>query len=217
MQSPPPFVLPPESRADRLRGLLAGAGRQRAVVALLVLLALAGAAALRLRAEPAPLHATTAAGPPVRSLPSAAPQAATAKQVAVDVVGRVRHPGLVHLPAGSRVADAIRAAGGVTARARLDAVNLARKVVDGEQIRIPAPGEALAPPASGGPDPGAPTSGRSTSTPPPPNSSTPCPALARSPPPASSTTATSTPSPPSPSSRTCPASASAASSSSRTW
>jgi competence protein ComEA len=154
MQSPPPFVLPPESRADRLRGLLAGAGRQRAAVALLVLLALAGAAALRLRAEPAPLHAATAAdGPPVRSLPAAAPQAATAKQVAVDVVGRVRHPGLVHLPAGSRVADAIRAAGGVTARARLDAVNLARKVVDGEQIRIPAPGEALAPApaAAGGP------------------------------------------------------------------
>ncbi|HYY78321.1 MAG TPA: ComEA family DNA-binding protein [Actinomycetes bacterium] len=160
MQSPPPFVLPPESRADRLRGLLAGAGRQRAAVALLVLLALAGAAALRLRAEPAPLHAATAAdGPPVRSLPAAAPQAATAKQVAVDVVGRVRHPGLVHLPAGSRVADAIRAAGGVTARARLDAVNLARKVVDGEQIRIPAPGEALAPPAAAGPAPGAPTSG----------------------------------------------------------
>jgi hypothetical protein len=59
---PPPFVLPPESRADRLRGLLAGAGRQRAAIALLVLLALAGAATLRLRAEPAP--APTAAADP---------------------------------------------------------------------------------------------------------------------------------------------------------
>jgi competence protein ComEA len=66
--------------------------------------------------------------------------------VAVHVAGRVRRPGLVRLPAGSRVHDAIRAAGGVTAGADLDAINLARKLTDGEQIRVPAPGDPAPPP-----------------------------------------------------------------------
>jgi competence protein ComEA len=57
------------------------------------------------------------------------------------VAGRVRRPGLVRLPAGSRVQDAIRAAGGVTSGADLNAINLARKLTDGEQIRVPAPGD----------------------------------------------------------------------------
>jgi competence protein ComEA len=61
--------------------------------------------------------------------------------VAVHVAGRVRRPGLVRLPAGSRVQDAIRAAGGVTSGADLNAINLARKLTDGEQIRVPAPGD----------------------------------------------------------------------------
>ena len=64
----------------------------------------------------------------------------------MHVAGRVRRPGLVRLPAGSRVHDAIRAAGGVTAGADLDAINLARKLTDGEQIRVPAPGDPAAPP-----------------------------------------------------------------------
>jgi competence protein ComEA len=62
-------------------------------------------------------------------------------QVVVHVVGRVRHPGVQHLPVGSRVADAVTAAGGATGKADLDAVNLARLLVDGEQIRVPAVGE----------------------------------------------------------------------------
>jgi len=65
--------------------------------------------------------------------------------VVVDVVGKVRTPGLVTLPAGSRVADAVAAAGGATEEAELSAVNLARPLVDGEQLRIPAPGEVVAP------------------------------------------------------------------------
>jgi competence protein ComEA len=70
------------------------------------------------------------------------PGMAAAATIAVDVVGRVQHPGLVRLSQGSRVVDAIEAAGGTTAGAELEAVNLARKVVDGEQIRIPRHGEA---------------------------------------------------------------------------
>lgn len=59
-------------------------------------------------------------------------------EVVVHVVGLVRSPGLVHLPAGSRVAAAIDAAGGATDPEALATVNLARVVVDGEQITVGA-------------------------------------------------------------------------------
>jgi competence protein ComEA len=70
--------------------------------------------------------------------------------VVVHVVGRVRHPGVRRLPAGSRVADAVQAAGGVTGRADLSLLNLARVLVDGEQVRVPAVGEQVGPVASAG-------------------------------------------------------------------
>ncbi|QDW64757.1 ComEA family DNA-binding protein [Oerskovia sp. KBS0722] len=73
--------------------------------------------------------------------------------VVVHVVGAVAAPGLVTVPEGSRVADALTAAGGATPDADLAGVNLAREVVDGEQIVVPRPGEAVvaAPgPATGG-------------------------------------------------------------------
>ncbi|MEI2779415.1 MAG: ComEA family DNA-binding protein [Tetrasphaera sp.] len=82
--------------------------------------------------------------------------------VVVHVVGQVRHPGVVDLPTGSRVVDAIKQAGGARSGADLGAVNLARLVVDGEQIIVPKPGQSLPspPPAgqaggSGGATPGA--------------------------------------------------------------
>jgi len=59
----------------------------------------------------------------------------------VDVAGAVAAPGLQELPMGARVADAIDAAGGASADAVLDALNLARKVSDGEQILVPHQGE----------------------------------------------------------------------------
>jgi competence protein ComEA len=62
----------------------------------------------------------------------------------VHVVGRVRHPGIVTLPPGARVVDAVEAAGGAARGADLSAINLARLVVDGEQIRVPRPGEIVA-------------------------------------------------------------------------
>jgi competence protein ComEA len=63
--------------------------------------------------------------------------------VVVHVVGEVASPGVVELPGGSRVDDAIRAAGGATARADLAALNLARVLIDGEQVVVPAPGADL--------------------------------------------------------------------------
>ena len=75
--------------------------------------------------------------------------AATGGAVHVHVVGEVARPGVVELPPGARVAAAIEAAGGATEGAVLSAVNLARFVMDGEQLVVP---DAAAPPpaASGG-------------------------------------------------------------------
>lgn len=77
--------------------------------------------------------------------------------VTVHVVGQVRRPGIVTLDAGARVADAIEEVGGATGRADLDGVNLARLLVDGEQVVVPKPGET-APPA-GAPATGPPAGG----------------------------------------------------------
>lgn len=70
--------------------------------------------------------------------------------VVVHVTGLVRRPGLVTLSAGARVADAVAAAGGVTRPRAADTVNLARPVVDGEQIAVGVSGAGAgsAPPAT---------------------------------------------------------------------
>ena len=66
-----------------------------------------------------------------------APVAATTRLV-VYVVGAVRRPGLYRLPQGSRVADAVARAGGVTRKADPAALNLAAPIADGEQVLVPA-------------------------------------------------------------------------------
>lgn len=71
----------------------------------------------------------------------------------VHVVGSVRHPGVYELDAGSRVIDAVDAAGGTLPDAVLSAVNMARPVGDGEQILVPDeddPGAVTAAAAAGG-------------------------------------------------------------------
>jgi competence protein ComEA len=83
---------------------------------------------------------------PVRAKPAA-------KLLVVDVAGAVRHAGLYRLRSGSRIDDAIAAAGGPTAKAQLDSVNLAAPIADGEQIVVPGRGAAgsvgASPPAAG--------------------------------------------------------------------
>jgi competence protein ComEA len=66
-----------------------------------------------------------------------------AERVVVHVVGQVARPGVVRLPAGSRVEEAVAAAGGAERDADLARVNLARVLVDGEQVVVPRPGEAV--------------------------------------------------------------------------
>ncbi|HET9185163.1 MAG TPA: ComEA family DNA-binding protein [Solirubrobacterales bacterium] len=55
----------------------------------------------------------------------------------VDVTGAVQRPGVYRMPAGSRVDDAVRRAGGSTRKAELEAVNLAARLADGQQVVIP--------------------------------------------------------------------------------
>jgi competence protein ComEA len=82
------------------------------------------------------------------SAPTRAAKPAATKLLVVDVAGAVRRPGLYRLRAGVRIDDAIAAAGGATAKAQLDVVNLAAPVADGEQIVVPGRSAAGAPAAS---------------------------------------------------------------------
>jgi len=81
--------------------------------------------------------------------PSAPQSSGEHADVVVYVSGAVASPGVLTLPATSRVIDAITAAGGATPEADLESINLARILVDGEQIRVGVVGESP-PPASAG-------------------------------------------------------------------
>ncbi|MGW6332881.1 helix-hairpin-helix domain-containing protein [Nocardia rhamnosiphila] len=99
-----------------------------------------------------------AAGPAPRAAESA-PTGAQPVELVVSVVGLVHRAGLVRLPPGARVADAISAAGGALDGADLAGLNLAQRLADGDQVRV-GPGEP------GGPLPGSATiSGGSAGSP----------------------------------------------------
>ena len=82
----------------------------------------------------APDASGSAAAPGRASTPAAGPSAAGG--LVVHVLGAVKRPGLVELGAGARVQDAIEAAGGLRAGARLGDLNLAQALVDGQQLMI---------------------------------------------------------------------------------
>jgi competence protein ComEA len=141
---------------------------QAAVVVLLVLLGLTltvlltGLGRPQVQAvEPAPAGTILATGTPVAGLPGATDadggsggDAGTGPQtVVVHVAGEVANPGIVELPAGSRVIDAIEAAGGAGDEVDLTPLNLARVLSDGEQVAVGVdqPPEAVAGPAHASP------------------------------------------------------------------
>lgn len=94
----------------------------------------------------APASATALEVAPVRARGEAGPATARPAGIVVDVEGAVRRPGLVRLPSGSRVADALARAGGLARRADRAGVNLAAPVADGQQVLVPLRGS----PAAGG-------------------------------------------------------------------
>lgn len=87
--------------------------------------------------EPVPSAPVVVAGSPA---PTADPSTSTAADIVIAVVGQVVTPGLVTLPSGSRVADALAAAGGALPGADLAGINLARVLSDGEQVAVGVPG-----------------------------------------------------------------------------
>jgi competence protein ComEA len=66
------------------------------------------------------------------------------EDVVVHVAGAVSRPGVYRLPAGSRVTDAVRRAGGFARGANQDAINLAARLSDGQQVVVPGPGTVAA-------------------------------------------------------------------------
>src|SRR3954468_23518530 len=66
------------------------------------------------------------------------------RDVVVHVAGAVRRPGVYRLPAGAGVTAAVRRAGGFAAQASEDAINLAARLSDGQQVVVPGPGTAAA-------------------------------------------------------------------------
>lgn len=139
----PPRI--PESRLDQLRNQV-GSRREIWVLAAIAAILVFGGLALWSRGAPA-MIAPPAADEGVSGVPPASPSPGV---VVVHVAGKVRRPGLYTLPEGSRVADAIEAAGGPSRTADLDLLNLAEVVVDGSKIEVLAAGDAPAtvPPSS---------------------------------------------------------------------
>ncbi|MGK5637256.1 helix-hairpin-helix domain-containing protein [Streptomyces sp. URMC 126] len=150
----------------------------RTVAALAVVLAAAGLFAAfhfwtgRPKTVPAPTREAPVAAPlpSARARPGAPPPdpATAARQVppagpgpggvVVDVSGKVRRPGIQRLPAGSRVVDALEAAGGASPGVDMTGLNRARVLADGEQILVgaspgagPPPGPSSSRPGSGPP------------------------------------------------------------------
>ncbi len=70
--------------------------------------------------------------------------------VVVDVTGAVARPGVYRLPTGARVTDAVERAGGASRGALLEAINLAARLADGQQVVVPRRGPAGAPLATAG-------------------------------------------------------------------
>lgn len=128
--------------------------RHRAVVAvtLLYTLGLGGYVLYDQWPQPEPIEIVLPAALPTATVASAVAEAsaepsptATPGPLHVHVVGAVQKPGVYVVAPGSRLIDAIEAAGGLTAAADQVGINLADCVFDGQQVHVPARGMALPP------------------------------------------------------------------------
>ena len=109
-----------------------------------VAVAIGVAAFLAVRADPQAVPALAPVNEPLVSTSvspttSVDPSASSDAEVTVDVAGKVRRPGIAVLPPGSRVVDALEAAGGARRGVDLASLNLARPLIDGEQILVGVP------------------------------------------------------------------------------
>lgn len=157
-----------------LRGRVRIGARELGLLLVLAAAGLVAAAVVVLRSgsggERVPLAAPplATAGALVSAPPTGVPASPTAAaRVTVDVAGKVRHPGVITLPSGTRVIDALRRAGGARPRVDLTGLNLARVLTDGEQILVgktDAPGVAASAAAAAGQPAGGPMVNLNTAT-----------------------------------------------------
>ena len=111
------------------------------VVAVLAAVAVAGWSWLG-RPDVAPVDGAAVVVPAVPAASTGVPTSAPADPLVVSVVGQVVAPGLVTLPPGSRVADALAAAGGLLPEADPASINAAAPLTDGQQVAVGVPGAA---------------------------------------------------------------------------
>ncbi|MFE2854324.1 helix-hairpin-helix domain-containing protein [Streptomyces lavendulae] len=124
--------------------------RTVAAVAVVLVAALGFAAQQYWSGRPRPVTAPAVVAPPSAPSPSPAPGAPAVgggARIVVDIGGGVRQPGVRRLPGGSRVEDALAAAGGVRPGTDTTGLNRARILVDGEQVLV----GVTATPVQGGP------------------------------------------------------------------
>jgi competence protein ComEA len=118
------------------------------LVALLVVIVAIGGVAVLLTSWPREQQIESVAAPGAAASgdpfadPSQSASPSASPPVTVHVVGQVRKPGVVKLPGGSRVVDAVRAAGGLRRGGDLGGTNLARVLADGERIEVGGPDSA---------------------------------------------------------------------------
>lgn len=131
-----------------LRGARLDPGRRGvAALAAVAVLAAAVAGIGVWRSRPRAVEVTA---PPVVTARPSALHSSNGPTVVVAVAGGVRRPGVITLPSGARVADAVKAAGGVRTGVDVGLLNLARRLVDGEQVVV---GASAAPGGPAGPGP----------------------------------------------------------------
>ncbi|MET7950627.1 ComEA family DNA-binding protein [Micromonospora sp. NPDC005324] len=147
------LAVPPESRLPGPGAFDPGRRGVRAL-AVVAVVVVAGAAGWAWQGRPQAEPVAPLASGAASAAQAGDPSVSSSGEVVVAVAGKVRKPGLVRLPAGSRLADAVQAAGGALPGVDVALLNPARKVSDGELIVVgvtppPMPGGAAGPAAGG--------------------------------------------------------------------
>jgi competence protein ComEA len=119
---------------------------RRLPVALVVGIAISAVIAIIVVVASGGGHEVAPALPAASAVPQTSPS--SAGSIVVSVVGQVARPGLVSLPDGARVADALQAAGGPLPGIDVTGLNLARRLSDGEQVNVGVPPPAERPPGT---------------------------------------------------------------------
>jgi competence protein ComEA len=137
----------PPGLAARVTGVIPSRDARTAIAAAVAVLILTTVLVSYRMTVPAAVPTTPAAAP-VSSRPA---RPVTPRRVVVHVAGAVTHPGVVTLPGGDRVIDAIDRAGGARPDANLDALNLAAQLRDGQQVLVPSTTNSTTPTSTGFP------------------------------------------------------------------